>query len=460
MRRETDGWRIFLALGLLLAASASCGRGGPGPGSLNVLLITLDTTRSDYVSPFGAEPRITPRLQELASRSCVFTNAVAETNITNPSHLSIMSGLRAIEHGVLSNRVPMPESVDTLAEAMRRQGYRTAGFPAVRHIGPEVGWRGFDLLASVEETVPAAENTDRAAAWLRDHGGDPFFLWVHYFDPHSLYQPPAEIAARFYKGEPEAGDGPPIGRREFFDRLKAGGAALRQWLGETRDPEFPRAMYAAEIHYADREIGRLLDGLEARGLADDTLVVVVADHGESLGEHGIFYSHLGIYEQQLRIPLIVRVPGLKPSRTEALVSVLDLAPTISELTGVRLRHRCSGLSLVPLLEGEAGAAFAARTAFVHQNAHNYSVAVREGPWKLIWPVAREHALLSSRPELYHLEDDPGERVDLAAKEPGRVAALRRHLEPWIELGEVEPGTGLHLDDEALEQLRALGYLGD
>jgi arylsulfatase A-like enzyme len=296
-------------------------------------------------------------------------------------------------------------------------------------------WPGFVFLAPVErEEIGARENTDRAVSWLRQNGDRPFFLWVHYFDPHSHYRPPAEIAARFYRRQ--AGEDPLL------------------------DPAYHRAMYAAEIYFVDRQIGRLLRELEDLGLAAETVVVVVADHGESLGEHGIFYSHLGIYEQQLRIPLIVRVPGLKPSRTEALVSVLDLAPTISELTGVRLRHRCSGLSLVPLLEGEAGAAFAARTAFVHQNAHNYSVAVREGPWKLIWPVAREHALLSSRPELYHLEDDPGERVDLAAKEPGRVAALRRHLEPWIELGEVEPGTGLHLDDEALEQLRALGYLGD
>jgi arylsulfatase A-like enzyme len=446
-------------LALLFAVSAACHYGARSAERLNVLLVTLDTTRTDYVSPTGGDPRVTPQLQALGERSAVFTHAVSETNVTNPSHLTIMSGLRAIEHGVLSNVLPVPPSVDTLAEAMERAGYRTAGFPAARHLGPEMGWRGFDLLPGVEQAVDARWITDRTVSWLTQSSDRPFFLWAHYFDPHALYTPPPEIAALFYRVNPAAGDDPPIAARDYFSK-RPGAAAVAQWLGETRDPEYPRAMYAAEIHYVDREIGRLLAELESAGLADNTLVVVVGDHGESLGEHGIFYDHFGLYEPQLLIPLLFHVPGLAPTRSGALVSTLDVAPTIAALTGVRFRHQLSGRSLLPLLRGEDTAVFSTTTTLVHQNAHNHSVAVRQGPWKLIWPINLEHSILSHEPELYQLEDDPGELTNLARAEPQRVREMRRLLQPWIELGRVERGDGFHLAPAALEQLRALGYLGD
>ncbi len=447
------GWRIAVAAGILLAG---CGRGATGP---NVLLITLDTTRADYISPLGADPRITPHLQALADRSSLFTRATSETNVTNPSHLTIMTGLRALEHGVMSNEVPVPESVDTLAQALRRAGYVTAGFPAVPHAGPGMRWPGFDLLYPVGNVIRARINTDRAIAWLRDHDGGAFFLWVHYFDPHAIYEPPADVASAFYQGAREAGDGPPIASSEFFDRSFAG-PYLRSWLGDTRDPEYPRAMYAAEIHYTDREVGRLLADLEAKGYRDDTVVVVVADHGESLGEHEIYYDHVGIYEPQLRIPLIIHAPGFAASRSDAAVSTLDVAPTVSELTGAEFRHQVSGLSLVPLMRGEASAAVTGRSPMISQHAKNHAAAVREGPWKLIWPINPAHEVLPGKPELYHLEDDPGELVNLATAEPERVRDLARSLRPWIDLGVAAPDEATHLDDAAREQLKALGYLQD
>ena len=453
-----DSWRIVRFLGLLLVTSAYCGCVAPHPEGMNVLMITLDTTRADHVSPLGAEPRITPNLQAWSARSCLFTNAVSETNITNPSHLSIMTGLRAIEHGVMSNRVSVPESVDTLAEAMRRAGYRTAGFPAAPHLGRAMGWRGFDVLPEIRSLLGAEAITARAVAWLRENGDAPFFLWVHYFDPHVPYDPPADIAAKFYRGDRESGDGPRIADLDFFKRRRRSGP-VRAWLAATRDPEYPRAMYAGEVHYMDREIGHLLDQIEYLGLGNDTVVVVVADHAESLGEHGIFYAHSGLYEQQLRIPFIIGLPGLEPSRSDAFVSTLDVAPTISELTGVRLRHEPSGLSLVPLLLGEASSELAARSTFVHQNARNRAVAVRQDHWKLIWPVDQKW-ILWQPPQLYDLKADPEELVNLAAEQPGRVRAMRRLIQPWIDLGPVRSGSVSNLDEAVREELRALGYLGD
>ncbi len=450
--------RICLVATLLLVASG-CGRERPLAEGMNLLLVTLDTTRVDFVSPFGGDPQITPQLQALADRSCVFTRAMSETNVTAPSHLTIMSGLRMIEHGIMTNQALVPDRVDTLAEAMKRAGYRTAAFPAVEHVGTRMGWRGFDTLDQLDRVATAAEVSDRALKWLEEAVDSPFFVWVHYFDPHMPYQAPPEIAARFYQGDREAGDRPKITAHEFFSRTKRPRRLIR-WLGDTRDPAYPRAMYAAEIHYADRELGRLLAGLERFGRTSDTVVVVVADHGESLGEHGIFYGHDGIYEQQLRIPLIVHVPGLAASRSDVPVTTLDLVPSISELTGVRLRGELSGLSLVPLLQGEGSRALAARDRLVHQHAKNYSVALRQDGWKLIWPIFKRDPVLPNQPELYHLREDPEELVDLAATNPERVRSMRRLLRPWIELGRVKRGDTPELDEEALEQLRALGYVDD
>ena len=447
-----------LATFLLLAAH---GCGGPRPlaEGMNVLLVTLDTTRADFVSPFGGEARNTPNLQALADRSGVFTHALSETNVTSPSHLTIMSGLRMIEHGVMSNLARVPAGVDTLAEAMRRAGYRTAAFPAAEHVGARMGWRGFDTLEALDRVATAAEVTDRALSWLEQAAAAPFFVWVHFFDPHMPYQAPPEVAERFYAGDPRTGDRPKIAAHEYFTRAKRA-RRLTRWLGDVRDPDYPRAMYAAEIHYVDRELGRLLAGLESSGRRPNTVVVVVADHGESLGEHDIFYGHDGIYEQQLRIPLIVHVPGLAAARSDAMVTTLDLAPSISELTGIRLRHETSGLSLVPLLRGEQSPAFAARDRFVHQHAKNHAVALRQDGWKLIWPIFKRDPVLSNQPELYHLQEDPEELVDLAAEQPERVRAMGRQLRPWIELGKVTRGDAPELGEEALEHLRALGYLAD
>lgn len=449
-----------LGVAILVLAASGCGPERPLAGGMNVLLVTLDTTRVDYVSPFGGDPRNTPHLQALADRSAIFTRALSETNVTSPSHLTIMSGLRMVEHGLARNGDPVPDGVDTLAEAMGRAGYRTAGFPGVRHVSTHMGWRGFDVLEHVGDEMRATEVTDRALAWLRQPASAPFFAWVHYFDPHATYEPPADVAARFYDGDPTAGDGPLLGETDDVRRRRNAGRMAR-WLGDVRDPEYPRAMYAAEIHTADREFGRLLAGLEGLGLDDRTVVVVLADHGESLGEHGIFYGHQGIYEQQLRIPLIVHVPGLPASSSDAQVTTLDVAPSICQLTGVELRRPVSGLSLVPLLRGEESPEFAARRTLVHHQARHRALALRQDGFKLIWPRFRkEHPLLSSEPQLFDLRTDPQERVDLAAEQGERVRAMARTLGPVIELIEATSGDGAVLDDATRQHLQALGYLGD
>jgi arylsulfatase A-like enzyme len=423
---------------------------------MNLLLITLDTTRADHISTLGGDPRNTPNIDALAARSTVFENAWSESNVTNPSHLTIMSGLHSIAHGILDNRTPVPEDLDTLPSALKRAGYQTAGFVSVQHLGRQMGWRDFDALPDIHPELKAERVTELALRWLRRRAEGRFFLWVHYFDPHAPYRPPSEIARLFYRGDPTRGEGPPI--RSLSHYQKTQGRA--RWLGETRDPAFPRAMYAGEIHYMDRQIGRLLKALDGHGLAEHTVIVLVADHGESLDEHGIYLGHVGLYEPQLRIPLMIHVPGLAPLRTPLPATTLDIVPTLTALLGVEIRHATPGLPLLPLSPEGSSDALAARKIFIHQHAHNHAVSVRDGDWKLIWRVSQIHPVLTREPQLFHLAEDPSELHNLAASEPLRVAALRRMIEPWVARGMSRPGAATHLDEEALEQLRALGYSGE
>ncbi len=451
------------ALARWLGALAVLAAGGslacrPADPRTNVVIVTLDTTRADHLSCLGGRPGTTPHLDALAARSALFARAYSDSNVTNPSHVSIMTGLRAIDHGVMNHLTPIPEAVDTLPEAFQRAGYATGGFVSSRHVGPDLGWAGFDALPKLKYERSARETTDLALAWLREVEDRPFFLWVHYWEPHMQYQPPPALAARYYSGDRTAGSGPRLADHPYFRALPREGVLA--WLGDTRDPAWAPALYAAEIHQTDAEVGRLLDALEAAA-GERTLIVVTGDHGESLGEHGIYYAHTGLYEPQLAVPLIVHWPGAPPRRSDALASGLDVAPTVAELTGVPLAdRRMAGVSLAREVRGEPDPGLAAPRSLVHQNAHNLAVAVRDGDWKLIWPLGKDHPLLSGPPELYHLRDDPGETRDLAAAEPERVEALRRQIERWIALGPIDRGTVPHLDPEAVERLRALGYLQD
>ena len=449
LRRPMALWVAALAL-----AVAGCGEADRRP---SVVVVTLDTTRADALSCLGGRAGNTPNLDALAAGSALFTRAYSDSNVTNPSHVSIMSGLRAMDHGVLNQMTPVPEAVQTLSQAFQREGYATGGFVSSRHVGRDLGWRGYDELPQLGSERTAKETTDLALRWL-DGIGKPFFLWVHYWEPHMLYEPPADLAARYYPGDRTAGTGPLLSTLPFFRLVPRDGVIA--WLGDARDPAWAPAMYAAEVHHTDAEVGRLLAAVAAKA-GDRTAIVVTADHGESLGEHDIYYAHTGLYDPQLHVPLIVHWPGAPAVRSDALVSALDIAPTITELTGVSLATGAlPGVSLAPTVRGGSDPKLAAPRVLIHQNAHNLAVAVRDGGWKLVWPMGSDHPLLSGKPELFDLAADPGETRNLAAAEPARVEALRAHLERWIAKGPIARENVPHLDAEAVDRLRALGYLQD
>lgn len=442
-------------------AVEGCQQGGQPrrlPNGTSLLLVTLDTTRRDFVSPYGADPRITPNLQRLADEGTLFWNAYSQANTTSPTHLTIMTGLTLREHGVFNNRTSVPEELDTLPEALARAGFETAAFPSIPHVGEDFGWQGFDRFAPAEGDVDARDATNRVIEWLeaRD-SGRPFFAWLHYWDPHTPYFPPSDIQSMFYDGDPSVG--PELLLSRPFFRGRPLGKKVRRWLEGRRDPEWPPAMYAGEVHYVDRELGRLIAYLEERGIGERTAIVVVADHGESLDEHGIFYTHAGLYEPQVRIPFLVKAPGLPGGlKPEILVSQIDVVPTIMELLGVSLQHEPAGMSLVPWLADEASSARPPRKGLIYESAHNRMVSRRLGRWKLIWPIDSV-AHLRSQPHLFDLEEDPDEEYDLHELHPQILERMSEDLDSWTSLGVVDPSKeAVHLPDEALDRLRALGYV--
>jgi arylsulfatase A-like enzyme len=446
-------------IGLLGLLAACAGGGGEDP---NLLLVTLDTTRADALSCYGAAAGTTPALDALAESGVLFENAYSASNVTKPSHLSLLSGTRAIRHRVFSNHVLIPEEVVPLPLLLERRGYATAAFVGAVQLGEGTAWRGFGHVDGPQKAQrDGARVVDGAVKWLRDHEAAepdrPFFLWVHLFDPHTLYSPPENLARRFYEGDPRAGDGPALADEPFLEGWNY--PPMKKWIRGIRDREYAPAMYAAEIAYTDGLVGRLLRRLEDSAFAEDTAVVLTADHGESLGEHGIFYDHAGLFEPSLRVPLLVRWPGIEGERrVDDVVTLLDVVPTLADLMGFGLPASADGRSLRPLLENTGPAD--APEAFVFEAAHNHHVAVRRGRWKAIWTNVDDHHFFTTEPRLYDLEADPGETRNVHDEHPDVVAELEVFAAPWRALGVVAKGDLPVMSDDVQAMLDDLGYAGD
>jgi len=427
----------------LLGVSAflGCGReapsGPPRPSARtkpNLLLVTLDTTRADHLGCYGARSAGTPNLDRVARDGVLVERALAVAPITLPSHASILTALYPPRHGVRDNGdFRIPDSVTTLAEHLKAQEYRTAAIVGSYMLSSVFGVaQGFDVFDEPRQgqaTVPAgaavrfreilerraSEVTDAAISALSRLGEGPFFLWVHYYDPHADYRPPPPFAERF-EGSP----------------------------------------YDGEIAYMDAEFGRLLGELERRDLLEKTLVVVVGDHGESLGEHGERTHGLLVYESTLRVPLLLRGPGLVPKgrRLPIAVSVADIAPTVLDLVGLPGLPGAQGRSFAEAVR--AGAGGPARPIYSESLLPELAYG-----WARLLAVERQGLkfIEAPEPELYDLAEDPSESRNLAPERPQEVATFRALLEELVAgFGRAEPSSSFGLDEEQRARLRSLGYV--
>lgn len=404
---------------LALAAVFAC-RPERATDPPNVLLVTIDTLRADRIGCYGG-PAPTPTLDGLAARGVRFETAVAPAPLTAPSHASILTGLVPPRHGVRDNGTfVLPAELPVLASRFREGGYATAafvsGFPLDRRFGLARGFdtyddrlpRGRDSRRAPYVERPADQTTRAALAWLTGRAGR-FFAWVHYFDPHSPYEPPAEL-------------GPPL----------------------TRTP------YDGEIAFVDRELGRLLAGLDAEA-RDRTLVLVTADHGESLGQHGEDTHGVFVYDATLRVPLLLAGPGLPRGRVVGgLARLVDVAPTLLDLADLPPLSGADGRSLVP---PACGAAAPDEPAYAESLFASLQLgwaplhALRTSRFKLIQAPHRE---------LYALDTDPTEARDVSAEQPRVVGDLEARL--GRVLATRTPRAQAPTGPESAERLRSLGYL--
>ncbi len=416
----------------------------PPPASLkrpNVLLLVVDTLRRDRLGVYGESRGITPRIDAFAAGATVFEEAVAQASWTRPAVTSIMTGLYPPAHGVTGLDTSLSPAATTLAELFAAAGYHTAAVSTNWHVTQQTGLKqGFQAFRLLPE-AQGAEVVRAGFALLDDprRASRPFLLYLHLLDPHAPYAPPADLRQRYAADVREK-----AGTRQDLGRVYASRGRRR----ERRMVEL-RQLYDAEVASVDRAFGELLDGLAARGLADDTLVVLVADHGEEFDEHGMLGHGNHLHSEVLDIPMILRLPGQRQGERRAdLAQHVDLFVTLLRSAGVGgepagLPGR--DLRLATSID---------RAAFSHLRYDGKeSVSVQLSGFKLIVPKTPV-----APAELYAHAQDPGEHTDLAAVLPVRRAYLLQRLRAF-ELGtaiqlHAEPA---HLPDEAVRQLRALGY---
>jgi arylsulfatase A-like enzyme len=418
--------RRFASLALL-ACAVACDRGGaPGspvpPARWNVLLVSFDTTRADALGSYGATTEATPALDALARDGIVFENAFSPVPLTLPAHTTILTGLDPSRHSVRDNGVyDVPPAARTLPELLKEQGRRTfavvASMVLLRRHGLD---QGFDVYDDRDLAVTMADAHERQADVVAEvarpllEGSEPFFGFLHFYDPHQPYRAPPDLAARY------------------------------------PDP------YVAEIAYADRALGRLIDALRGAGRLERTVVVFTSDHGEARGEHGEATHGLLLHDATQHVPLIVRAPGGRAGRCAAQVRLCDVAPTVLDLLGVAPPPGLDGRSLAPALRATdaVDAALEDEDAYLetlspqlsYDFAPLYGVRTRE--WKLV---------VGAKTRLFHLAEDRGELRDVAADHAELVAALTR------KLVHLRDGRGPALDRAvrfvSSEEIQVLGGLG-
>jgi choline-sulfatase len=429
-----------LAIALFLSGCSRNGQPSEGKSSpqlvrrdASVLLITVDTLRADHLSCYNPRSVPTPHIDGLASRGVRFVQAVAQVPLTTPSHASILTGTYPQVHKVRDiGGFVLDKSVPTVATLAHEAGLETAAFVGAAVLSHHYGLnRGFDtynddvgaqraegLLPGVVAEIQGDAVTGRALEWLERHQGSNnplsknFFLWVHYYDPHFPYDPPLPFKAKYAKD-----------------------------------------LYSGEVAFADAEVGQLLQWLEGHGLSEKTLIVLMADHGESLGDHGEFTHGVFLYDATMHIPLIMRGPEIPPGQAiDQQVRSIDVMPTLTDFLHLSAGDKVQGRSLLPLLKGqEVATHYSYMETLYPKTSMGWSElrGIRTEQWKMI---------VAPQPELYQLQEDRLEEQNVKARYPADADHLEKKIwevaGPPVSLGKLERQM---VDDETLRELQSLGY---
>jgi len=451
----------------------------------NVLLIVLDTLRADHLSSYGYSRNTTPNIDAVAAQGALFENAISQAPWTAPSVASLFTGLYPSVHGLdggirwgkgqKSAGAKLPFAVQkvlsssqlTLAEGLRRHGYATAGFVSNLYVNSIFGFsQGFETYNDEHESYSknvanvkrrGEETNKEVFEWLGQEPQEPFFLFVHYNDPHWPYNPPSPFGDEYVKGY--RGDLTPARTPKVVETLGRPITNLSQ-----EDLDYIIGLYDGETAYVDAQVGKLLEKIDSIGFEREFLTVIVADHGEEFLDHGSASHGYTLYEEMIRVPLIVRYPRrVAPARIKAQVRVIDIMPTLFEFVGtVESEQAIQGRSFVPLLEGKTSTGIDEAFSEATYVGDRKSIRTEEG-LKLIYSYADDDAML------FDLKQDPKERKSLlnGNGESPLGEPLREHLSLWMKANQATrvalygaegPDPEVVLDEETKEQLEALGYI--
>ena len=394
------------------------------PKIRNVVLISMDTTRSDHLSCYGVYKNVTPNIDALAKEGVLYKNMYSPVPLTLPAHSSMLTGTHPPRHGVHDNlKYQLNDSNLTLAEILKNKGFATgaviSAFILDSRFGLDQGFDDYD--DEFEETLDShisqrrgSESTEHAISWIDKNKDNPFFLFLHYYDPHAPYDPPEPFKSKIVHP------------------------------------------YFAEIAYTDHCIGQVIDRLKTLGLYESTLIVVTADHGEMFGEHDEQTHGYFIYNGNIKVPLIIKVPGIHEATTiEDFAGTVDIVPTICSLLGIDIPEHVQGKDLSPYYRqnrppSDTEPSLYSESMLPTKYGGNSLLGLITGGYKYIQ---------TTRPELYDLINDPTESVNLLAGQSQRGRIMQDQLKQILEesvLEEIE--SSLELDTEAIKKLESLGYL--
>jgi choline-sulfatase len=429
----------------------------PGtPAVRNVLIYLIDTLRADHLKPFNAATRVeTPGLDQLVEQgSAVFTSAHTQENWTKPSVATLLTSLLPWEHHAVTTEAVVPASVELLPERLGALGFHTGAFIANGYVSDKFGFKqGWDSYRNYIREGRYSRAEFLAAdvlQWLdKRPKKKPFFLYVHAIDPHVPYKPTAQFLSRYdplpYKGVVDFSTDATL-----LEKIKLGAIKVNE-----RDKQHLEALYDSEISYHDLHFRAILAALEKRQLAQDTMIVVVADHGEEFWDHGSVGHGHSVYEELLRIPMVIRVPGVttSPRQIHGSSGLVDIVPTVLDALGKPLPQGLSGRSLLPQLRGE------------HGDAPPVAVSGFMDDWRTI--VIGDLKLIQRSEKhfmVYDLAADPREQRDLGSARPVTARYLRAQLGLALARSQVVASKApkaqkTKIDAQTEAQLRALGYVG-
>lgn len=409
---------------------------------MNIVFIALDTQRADHLGCYGYDKPTSPFIDSIAEKGVVFERCYAPNIPTHPSFTTMLTGKEAITHNIINigGGVPLDENIKMIQEVLQEQGWRTHAVDTMGRHFPR-GFDGYDS-PSWDRSDPtvlrrAHHVTDLAVPAIEELRAQdkPFFLFLHYWDPHTPYLPPHEYRPLFYPADRDPYD-PNNHSMDAAWNDETFKWYFHEWMPGVTDSQYVNALYDAETRYMDEQLRRVFAALEP--VQEDTLVVLTADHGEILDEQLGFYDHHGLYEGNVHIPAIFYWPGILEGglRVPGFIQNLDFAPTFLELAGLPDLLGCEGKSLVKCLRDESNGT--QEELFLSEATWEVKRAYKNGSWKFIQSIEQDY---HGRPmqELFNLDDDPTEQHNLAAEHPELVQTMKAKLDAYVARRLAETG---------------------